>query len=1051
MLGEALTQAKEGLGAVRVLTGPSGIGKTLLLQHAASVARELGFEVRWSHALEGWTGPFFLLDQLLPLGKSAGSGSGPGSSDGASDRHAGDRGRLSSILALGASEEEEEDEDGSLLEPASGRPASSADVVGPSPPPGGMLPLGLAASLSAPRPVPEATALLGYLHRLEELARNCPQLLVVDDLQWGDVASLHGLRFLARNAGHLPVVLLASARAEGRRVGAEIDREIGPGTFLDEAERIDRRAIVPLAPLVAAPAHRLVEEVLGGPLATPVDARPFRQLIERSGGNPLILSETVRSMVLEGFARRERGRWTLATPPAWERRVERGSGAHGAADLGGSGAPRKAAGSLPAPSTLTRAVLSRLTGLPPQLREALQLGAVLGPRFDLEPVAGALQMPVEDLAREVGPLTAPGGLLVRTEGPGGAFSFSHALLWETIEGAASPSDRRERSRRLADWYVRDRPGDPMSIARLFHEAGAATQTVAWTRRATEVALASLDVEGLERLGEWLGEALRAQGVDSTEAARERFEVVRTYLRSSGAHPVARRILGSLLSEIAPGPLHREVEERLAWVEMVRAPKEGRALLERLSRELKGPSERGPEGDPERGLRGRVALDWTVLLIREGDFLGALREAHETIELLGGGKDRWELGRAYYYLGWCLGLQERHAEAQEAMHRSMEIARELHDARLLGLTLELQGMLASVRGAVLEARNAMTEALQQHRRAGAIHNIISTLGNLAEAEADLGQTTDAWKRTQEMLSLARRFDDRRGIAHASLLEGSMWLRAGHPLEARSKLQEAFQTYQGLGDRESTPPCLLKLARAEALSGDAPRALERIDAVERGLHGSLSMGERFLLGWARAEALVRSGQGGSARPAFEEAREAAREARNPYSEAEVTMAQADWEAGAGSPASQVRALRLAAEQLWRSCGVDPKRTAEARRWPGPQTDTHAPGPRGRTTLSGRRASSAPLAQVILLHLLRHQGPSGGPSDRVPVALTQVGLSSALGLPQARFAKTLARLVERGLVSSEVRRIEGHARRLKTYRATPAGEAVAAEMTQGHVPPG
>ncbi len=1042
-LSDTLAQAKDGLGALVLLLGPSGIGKSHLLAEGARVASELGFEVHRGYAIEGWTAPFFLLEQLLP-GSDRATGPGPSpSGTGETGRSEAQEGahappgnpevpRPAALMAMAAAAvalEEDEDPAGASGSAGSGSdpglepegPASLRDA----------LPIGLTLSRRGPPTVPEATALLSYLRRLESRSRHAPQLLILDDLQWADLASLQGARFLCRNARHLPVVVLAAARYEGPGgTGAE-ERWRGIEDLIDEAKRSDPRSVLRLASLPSRAAFRLAEAVLGGPVATPAESRPFKLLLERSGGNPLLLSEMLREMQREGFARRERGRWTLIVPPGWE----------GAVAAGPRSTDR-------VPPALARVLLSRLVGLPPTVREALRTAALLGARFDSSEVAGALSRPTSEVESDLSRLSGEGGLLVRLGGSGGGFAFAHALLWQTVVEEMPAPERAEGARRLAEWLTKQRPGDAPLLARLWKEAGIAEEALRWTRQAMELALTMQDAEAFERWNNAWVEVDTAQGAPATSSVAERFALVQRMVRSIGVHPVVRRLLARLLEEAPHGPLRWEIAERLAWMDVVRAPKEGRAELERLSREL-GSVPKGPSPEVSQALRGRLALTWTNLLIREGNVPKALEKAQEAQRLLEGTSERWELGRASYCAGWCLAFQERQTEAQQDLARALAVARELDDARLLGLALELQGMLASLRGAVQESRAVTLEALEQYRRSGSVNNIVITLGNVANVEADLGEMDLAWGRSEEMLALARRFDLKRGIALAAQRQGDILALARRPGEARDRFSQALEIYLELGDRESTPPLQLRLARAEAETGAAENALRRIGEVERGLHGSLSPSERYLAGWARSLAKAVKEPASAVQASFEEAREEAHAARNPFAEAEVVWAQSEWAERTGAPAGTVRALRAAAEQLWRSSGVDPRRREAAHRWNGPAPavrGTVSPPPhRGGTPPGARAQSKAPLAQKILEHLARHQGSGSEELRTAAPALTQGGISRALGLPQARFAKTLSRLQERGLVVAEVRPIEGHGRRLKAYRTTPAGLSIVAERAR------
>jgi hypothetical protein len=113
---------------------------------------------------------------------------------------------------------------------------------------------------------------LGVLTLLTELAARRPLLLVVDDAQWIDSASLDALGFAARRLGRVPVTLLLGTRT--LPLGAGLDRD---------------HPVLELGPLDGVAAGLLLDTQ-----PYPPTGRDRVRLLAQAAGNPLALVELAR-------------------------------------------------------------------------------------------------------------------------------------------------------------------------------------------------------------------------------------------------------------------------------------------------------------------------------------------------------------------------------------------------------------------------------------------------------------------------------------------------------------------------------------------------------------------------------------------------------------------------------------------------------------------------------------------------------------------------------------------------------------------------------------
>ena len=223
-LGKRLAAAVAGEGTLVIVEGAPGLGKTSLLRAIGREGPRRGFEVgraRGAPLEREW--PFGVARQLLEPAVRGRSGA---------DREA---------LLTGAAR-------------------LAAGVV-----------LGDTAA-----PV-EVDATSGTLHGLYWLCANLaaagPLLLVVDDAQWADEASLRFLGMLARRLDALPILALLAQRPDAPAALAELAAD----------PQVERLALQPLAP--PAVQALLAEWSPGG-----VDAEFAAACHAATGGNPFLLS-----------------------------------------------------------------------------------------------------------------------------------------------------------------------------------------------------------------------------------------------------------------------------------------------------------------------------------------------------------------------------------------------------------------------------------------------------------------------------------------------------------------------------------------------------------------------------------------------------------------------------------------------------------------------------------------------------------------------------------------------------------------------------------------
>ncbi|GGK87677.1 hypothetical protein Sme01_49070 [Sphaerisporangium melleum] len=355
VLRQAIEPAFTGGGGIIVLEGEPGIGKTRLLEELAAEADRRGARVVWGHCLEGEGTP-----SMWPWVEVIGTvlDDSPGVA-----RHQWLTGELGALL----------DPDGEL--------------------PGGSAPAGGGARF---RLFEAAVDAIG------QAAAQRPLVLVIDDLQWADIASLHLF-------GHL------AARLPGGTVivGGLRDRAPVPGEALARtlaaASRVPGHYRIRLGPLGPAEVAELVRRETG---LTPGQGA-VRTICARTAGNPFFVRELARLFADSG----------VVTEDAVAR-----------AEV---------------PSTVRDVVCARMTALDDHARDLLQIAALIGRDVDLGLLAGVAGVDVQSCLDRLEPVEAL-GLLGPAPGDPFSFRFSHDLVRESVCRTMPPGRARRLHLRVAD-------------------------------------------------------------------------------------------------------------------------------------------------------------------------------------------------------------------------------------------------------------------------------------------------------------------------------------------------------------------------------------------------------------------------------------------------------------------------------------------------------------------------------------------------------------------------------------------------------------------------
>jgi DNA-binding SARP family transcriptional activator len=467
-LRRALERLRAGSGGLIVVAGDPGIGKTRLVDAALRTeAAARGLRVGWGRSSDGDGAPSY-----WPWTQALGD------------------------LAAAAGPEVVQE-----AGPVAGHvvPDFTAQL-GPAPP----LPDDPAAARFTVR---QAVATL-----LAGLVDQAPTVVVLDDAQWADVASLRLLGSLAPDLVALPLLVVATVRpTEARHNAALVDTLALAARDLEvcrlDLGGLDREAVATyLAGQGLTPTRRLVEV-----------------LHARSGGNPFFLGELARLLVSQQASGVELAEDAATRVP------------HGVSDV----------------------VHQRLDRLPEASRELLGLAAVAGRDIDVTVLALAAELDPDVVLDRLEPALLSG--MVRDDGGAGVgLAFSHDLVRDALYDELTVVRRARLHRRVADALV-ERYGSstaaPATQIAVHYGAalalGTGAATLRWARAAAEQAAARAADDEAAALWEL---AVRAHEVERPDDGAGRFDLLverAASLRRAWDLDAARAVLDSAL-ELAVG-------------------------------------------------------------------------------------------------------------------------------------------------------------------------------------------------------------------------------------------------------------------------------------------------------------------------------------------------------------------------------------------------------------------------------------------------------------------------------------------------------------------
>ncbi|WP_437924837.1 protein kinase [Sorangium sp. So ce291] len=629
-----------------------------------------------------------------------------------------------------------------------------------------------------------------------------PVLLVLEDLQWGDLPTVTMVEGALRLLRDTPLLVLALGRPDVHRVFPKL----WDGRLVHELH---------LTPLPRRASERLVREALGAHARHDLVAR----LVERADGNAFFLEEQIRA-VAEGKSEGQ-------------------------------------------PETVVAMVQARLETLDAEARRLLRAASIFGETFRASAVAALLGS--IDIAPLLSELLRREVIVRRGEGrrrDHAEYCFRHALVREAAYGMLTARDLRIGHALAGSFLEAAGEGDPMVLAEHFERGEETEKAAEWYLRAADKALHGNDLAaaiacaergiacapdpdtvGALRLVEaeallWRGEAALAEqrGVEATrhlapgsvawfsaftqlagaghkQGHYERVE--RWMMAVLGTEPLA----GALIARNAcllEGAIVLLLGGRYACVD---------ALIDAV--------EQATEDASAADLMTEAKLLYLHGLLRQhnGDPSACIASMSAALAAFEDVGDRREACRARLNMGLCYVQFGYFDAAAEVLRAGLEEAERMALDDRVPNALQNLGLALAHSGQVDAARAALRSSIEALQRRGDRRRECESRLQLARVLLLACEPALAEEESRAAEALARAVPERLPAAMATRARALLELgRAGEALAATTEALALLES-----DRDEEEGFLVRLVHAEALaaSGQLAEARGAIALARNGL--------------------------------------------------------------------------------------------------------------------------------------------------------------------------------------------------------------------------
>jgi len=656
---------------------------------------------------------------------------------------------------------------------------------------------------------------------LAALSRMSSLLLVIEDYHWMDSESLEFLEFLFDSPEPLPILLLVLSRPEKGKRSHEIKERL--------KKRLGEhfREII-LTPLDFSAGSRLVDNLLAAP-GLPGDFRD--QILAKAEGNPFYLEEILRSLIDSRVLVQRSGKWEVAQDgPA-----------------------------IAIPDTVQAVIATRIDGLEKDVREVLQIAAVIGRNFQVQVLGELCGLAGLMLTLYLAELEEHEYIREVTHDPVLEYTFHQPLVQEVAYNSLLKTRRRELHRRageVIEELYRDRPEDSTELlAYQYSRSDDPRKAVLWLFKAGQKAKEHYaSEEAIAYFQEAV--AILKDGRPGLEQELSRvWDALGEVYYLKGDYDRAKTCYRDAEQAVLQDPKARtRLRRNIAKVDQIQGRyQEALAFFDELDQALA----KGSAEDKVDRVECFTTRCWIYSI--QGDFRKAIAEGEaglslvESIEALNDPSlmpRKIEKARAqgYLTLGTAFSNNGETDRAIELFSKYLDLTRKLGDKELIGQACSHLGNEYYIKGDYERALAMYWEYLTLSREIGHKRGIAIASNNMGYVYAGLGQRDKALELYQLYITSSEEMGYARGIAIGCWNLGGLFLEAGELDKAAGFLERAEKVCQEIGDRPTLVGISLHLAELKRILSqrDGSSDREAWEVAERALRQAEALGSKELRG-------------------------------------------------------------------------------------------------------------------------------------------------------------------------------------------------------------
>jgi tetratricopeptide (TPR) repeat protein len=615
-------------------------------------------------------------------------------------------------------------------------------------------------------------------------------VVVLDDLHWADEASLALVENLLSVADRAPIMFCLIFRQRHDK-DCWLLRNKAAGTYPH------RYTEVTLKPLTEAYSQQLLEELIPGAQLAP---ETLQEILQKAAGNPFYLEEVICSLQEEGAIVPDGGR-----PGGWSVTAQ--------------------ISDISVPDSLQSAILARIDRLTEDARQALQMAAVIGQRFQAQVLWGLIQAEAE-LRSWMAQLERNDLIRATQLEPEPVYSFPDALVHEVAYDSLLVQRRQEFHRQVGETLESLYSERLEQVCELLaYHFGRSNDR----ERATEY----LEMAGHKAQAEFANEtAIRHYtellGLlgDQRETWERRFDILARRQQVYGLMgrqedrqhdlDVMMRLAGEHNDEVRHSDALNELADLCQWTGRYgEAEKAARHAL-RLKENL---------GD-QTG-RATALHQLGVLNYYRGDYEPARSSLEQAVLLWRQISDPKGEAWSLMYLGMIHFLEGNYSDAAQYHERALQMARERQDWFQEGIHLTNAARVSLRLGEYAQALEQFKRSLEMKRRVGDRTGQGFSLAFIGLTHTYLGHHSKAESSFRDSLQLRQEINDERGMGYCLYGLGLAFLGSGRYAQAEDHFQQAYDVHARLGLKAEIIMTLSYLAQARLGLGQLDKALEASD--------------------------------------------------------------------------------------------------------------------------------------------------------------------------------------------------------------------------------